>query len=172
MYLWSLKWGGGDNGGMIFVNWFLILLATTALAVAAGAAMGMWSVRRKRAAIRITVGVFSAPLGLVALLILSLMLLGQLRGSNSYGVPQYSSSRKVAARIERIDEGATGGATNVVLYENHGFKTKNVLSGGGGVLIDSNLEWLDDLHLLIHYPGPIEEISCKSTSDVQVTCGR
>jgi hypothetical protein len=160
---------------MIFVNWWLVFLAIVLLAVVASAVVAMRAARRKRTAIKVTVGVFSVPLGLVAILLLSLFALTQLMGCNTHGIPQYSSDGRAAARTETFDSGALGGSTSVTVYAAHGFNTKTVYLGDYRSVKDNDLQWIDDSHLVIHYShyeGYDEGASCKGNNMVKVTCMR
>ena len=150
---------------------FRNLLIVTAVIVAAAAAM--WLVRRKTVVTKVIVGIFSIPLGLLGIFLLGLIVLSQLMGCDIHGIPRYSPNGKIAARTETSSEGALGGDTFVTLYTAHGFSTKTIFSGDLQSVRDSDIQWLDDSHLVIHYvPYRERDIrnSCEDTRNVHVTC--
>jgi hypothetical protein len=157
----------------MFFGWLLFrnVLIVTVTVVAAAAVM--WVVRRKRVVIKVIVGIFSIPLGLLGMLLLGFIAFGELMGCDTHGIPQYSPNGKIAARTETSDEGALGGDTFVTLYTTYGFSTKSIFHGGTVTVRDNDIRWLDDSHLVVHYKlyGGLDEVKfCEGTARVQVTC--
>ena len=150
---------------------FRNVLIVTATVVAATAAM--WLVRHKTVVIKVIVGIFSVPLGLLGVSLLCLIVLSQLMGCDVHGIPRYSPNGKIAARIETSSEGALGGDTFVTIYAAHGFTTKTIFAGDWRSVEDRDIQWLDDSHLVIHYvPYRERDVrnSCEDTRNVHVTC--
>jgi hypothetical protein len=158
---------------MVFFNWDLIGSVAICIAVIGCVSASIWAVRRKRLAIKVPVIAVGIPISLVGVLFLSLLVLGELMGCQTDSAPIYSPSHKAAVRVEDWDAGATGGDTDVRVYEEHGLRVTIALSGGWKFVQADDIKWLDDSHLLIRYvhdDGYDEDKSCHSTRDVQVQC--
>ncbi len=94
-------------------------------------------------------------------------------GCESHSAPMYSPSRRVAARIETVDEGALGGATSVDLYWAYGFRSKAVYSGEWRSVEPGDVIWKSDSELVIHYGGrgfSTGPYLCSSTKSIAVKC--
>jgi len=158
---------------MVFVEWDRIGSVVVCVAVLVVICSAIWRVRRKRLLLRIPVIAIAIPIGLVGSLFLSLFVLSELLGCETDSTPIYSPSHKAAVRLEDWDAGATGGSTDVRVYEEHGLWVDTVLSGEWKFVQAEDVRWLDDSHLLIryeHYGDYNESKDCHSTGDIQVQC--
>lgn len=97
----------------------------------------------------------------------------QFMGCTGQGAPIYSPNGKNAAVITFHDEGATGGGAGVELYDMHGLRFESVYDGGWKSVDQSDVHWIDDSHVTIHYEhwgGYDEQKTCRDFHSIKVAC--
>jgi hypothetical protein len=156
---------------MLFVDWFFVMLLVAGVIIVAASIFGIRSAAKMRTRTRrVLMLVICVPIGAIASLSLLLMVAGS--GCVTHSSAIYSPSGKVAARVENADEGATGGSTAVELFWAHGFKEKTVYQGGWKSVEPSDIQWISNTQLTIHYSSGYspDSYNCASAGVVKVTC--
>ena len=153
---------------MLLVNWWFLGELLISLLVTGVAIWGFrHSSRFPQRLMRVGVQLVCLPAGLLGSL--GVLLLVAALGCESRSVPIYSPSGELAARIEWVDEGATGGSTTVELYSAHGFRRSVIFWAGEWKSVEpADIHWASDSELTISFHGQAH--NCASTAAVRVNC--
>jgi hypothetical protein len=143
----------------------LLILAAVVLVCRFAWRKGSWT--------RVIGSIATIPAGLLLTLLLGLFVLSDISGCNGHGAPIYSPNGKSAALIWFYDGGATGGGAWVELYDMHGLSFESVFDGDWKSVDQSDVRWVDDSRMTIHYehsPGYDEQKTCRDFHAIKVTC--
>lgn len=161
---------------MVFVGevgWWHIELLTICFVMVAGGILSFRFVHDRRRRTRLPVRFLAlvvAGCGTLGLLVF--LFFSALPNPNTYSVPVYSPSRKMAARIRDYNLSGFGGAdSSVELFTARGFKSQVVFLGEFKSVDDAR--WLDDHRLLIRYhkhPGDRQHKCIPRVFAVDVAC--
>jgi hypothetical protein len=141
--------------------------------ILAAVLLTFWLTWRKGSWTRVIGSIATIPVGVIVTLLLGLFVLSDLSGCSGHGAPIYSPNGKNAALVWFDDEGATGGGASVQLYDMHGLRSESVFDGGWKSVDQSDVNWIDDSHVAIHYEhwqGYDEGKTCRDFHSVKVTC--
>jgi hypothetical protein len=146
-------------------GFLLLMLAAVVLVCRFAWRKGSWT--------RVIGSIATIPAGLILTLLLGLFVLSDLSGCNGHGAPIYSPNGESAALIWFYDGGATGGGAWVELYDMHGLRFESVFDGQWKSVDQSDVQWIDDSHVLIHYehwPYYDEQKTCEDFHSIKVVC--
>ncbi len=156
---------------MILFNWWLAGWLILALLMVVGGVFGLRLARKVPVPLlRVIVRIAASGSALLGLLVTLLLWAGS--GCSGHSAPIYSPSRSMAVRIENLDEGATGGSTQVELYWAHGLRSKTVYSGEWASVEPSDIHWEGNSRLTIQIRDASSDYSsrCASAGGVKVEC--
>jgi hypothetical protein len=149
--------------------WFVAAMAIGATLIAACFVGLLYAPKLRTLPGRNAVGFVCVLVGGLASLVVLLFITG--RNGVSHSVPIYSPSGKMAARIEDVDEGATGGSTSVELYWASGFREQTVYEGAWKSVHSSDIQWKSNTELAIYYSTEYNsKYQCVQGTVVKVSC--
>jgi hypothetical protein len=152
---------------MLFIEWYPILVNCILFGLLGIAAFIFWSVRRKRAVLRLPLRLVAFALALCP--VFMLLIAWTFPNPNSHSMPVYSPDRKSAARVWNYDPGPLGRAdSSVQIFTAHGFLSRTVFHGEWQSVKPENIRWTSDTRLEISSGEAFYQ--CTSTRQIRVQC--
>jgi hypothetical protein len=153
---------------MVFPEYGRILVYCVLLLLLALSLWAFYVVRKKSLIVQLPVRILSVVVfGLTSLLTLGI---GSCEFSNIRSTPIYSRDRKRALRIYDYDFGATGGATDVLLFSDYGLRSEEVFEGNWKAAVPRDVHWVSDHEVEILYEPSYGPPKCTNGSQVTIHC--
>jgi hypothetical protein len=154
---------------MIFADYRHYLMYTVCGLFAFAGIWAFWSVRKMKPPARIILRLLLALVGLPTCLFFIIML-GFVDSTVTKSAFIFSPSRKQAIRIEDIGGMPPAFSSRVDLFSHTGLSSDVIAGCDIGATEAKDVHWVNEAQVLVETHPDVGACSCKSTSQVAVTC--